>query len=70
MNDYSFEISKKIALLNDGSKVEYDNCCTYGRNYYNLEKFLYIGTGKVYSVDGVIQNSTETLDFYERIPDE
>ena len=54
-----------IAKLDDGRKVRYDNC-SKSKDSVNTDNFVFIGRGVIYKVNGVIQNSTKKMFFYEK----
>ena len=55
--------SKRTICLIDGKQYPYD-ARSDDRNYYNPEKFYYIGYGVVYSVNNVPQTLTWRCHFF------
>jgi len=62
-----------IAILNDGTKIEYDICFKkdadreYLKKYINFDVFVFLGEGKIYSVDGLLQSDNDIFCFYKRV---
>ncbi len=68
---YSTPIVKqtvRLCQLEDGSIVHYDAMSEKGKNEYNPDIFQYIGSGQVYSINGIRQGKSKNLEyFYRRI---
>ena len=54
-----------MCKLEDGSVVKYDGCAEHeASDYYTPDKWVFIGTGVIYSINGVPHNSTTPCWFY------
>lgn len=54
-----------MAKIN-GKIVSYDACSEEGADAYSSEHFNYIGSGTIYSIDGVEQTFTQKHYFFTR----
>ena len=56
-----------LCQLEDGSIVPYDGAAFYeASDFYAADKWDFIGRGVIYSINGVLQNSTDLCWFYVR----
>lgn len=57
-----------IAELDNGLHVIYDTCVIASSDSFPSDKkWKYIGTGKIYSVDGSIYRGNEKYKFYQKL---
>ena len=57
-----------VAKLDDGTLIEYDGAdsknLTDKNDFYQKENMKFIGTGVIYSIEGVLQKGKEKLRFW------